>query len=139
MVVRGGYGTYYNTSVYNTIANNMAQQPPFAQTLSISSSPVNPLTFKNGFCIIRPEHSPTPTPSTPTTASATRRSGNIGAAGSAWAFATARLPWHQGHRSGSAVPAELGAVGRQAESLYPLATSTNSRTEIRFTTRLSSS
>ena len=31
MVIRGGYGTYYNTSVYNTIANNMAQQPPFAQ------------------------------------------------------------------------------------------------------------
>ena len=29
--IRGGYGIYYNTSVYNTIANNMAQQPPFAQ------------------------------------------------------------------------------------------------------------
>ena len=51
MVVRGGYGTYYNTSVYNTIANNMAQQPPFAQTLSIASSPLNPLTLQNGFII----------------------------------------------------------------------------------------
>jgi hypothetical protein len=51
MVVRGGYGTYYNTSVYNNIANNMAQQPPFAQTLSIASSPLNPLTLQNGFII----------------------------------------------------------------------------------------
>jgi hypothetical protein len=51
MVVRGGYGTYYNTSVYNTIASNMAQQPPFAQTLSIASSLANPLTLQNGFII----------------------------------------------------------------------------------------
>src|SRR6185436_15632400 len=51
MVIRGGYGTYYNTSVYNTIANNMAQQPPFAQTLNIASSPGNPLTLQNGFIV----------------------------------------------------------------------------------------
>ena len=51
MVVRGGYGTYYNSSVYTNIANNMAQQPPFAQTLSIASSPDNPLTLQNGFMI----------------------------------------------------------------------------------------
>ena len=31
LVIRGGYGVYYNTSVYNMIAGNMAQQPPFAQ------------------------------------------------------------------------------------------------------------
>ena len=36
LVVRGGYGAYYNTSVYNIIAGNMAQQPPFAQALSVS-------------------------------------------------------------------------------------------------------
>ena len=51
IVIRGGYGTYYNSSVYNTIANNMAQQPPFAQTLSVASSPANPLTIQNGFLI----------------------------------------------------------------------------------------
>jgi len=51
MVVRGGYGAYYNTSVYNTIASNMAQQPPFAQTLSIASSPFNTLTLQNGFTV----------------------------------------------------------------------------------------
>ena len=33
-MVRGGYGIYYNTSVYNIVAANMAQQPPFAQSLS---------------------------------------------------------------------------------------------------------
>ena len=49
MVVRGGYGVYYNTSIYNQIANNMAQQPPFANTLSIANSLSNPLTIQNGF------------------------------------------------------------------------------------------
>ena len=49
LVVRGGYGIYYNTSVYNLIASNMAQQPPFAQVLSVSSSASTPLTIQNGF------------------------------------------------------------------------------------------
>ena len=34
LVIRGGYGVYYNTSVYNLVASNLAQQPPFAQSLS---------------------------------------------------------------------------------------------------------
>jgi hypothetical protein len=51
IVVRGGYGIYYNTSVYNTIANNMAQQPPFANTLSVATSPAAPLTLANGFIV----------------------------------------------------------------------------------------
>ncbi len=49
LVVRGGYGIYYNTSVYNLIASNMAQQPPFAESLSVSSSAANPLTIQDGF------------------------------------------------------------------------------------------
>jgi hypothetical protein len=48
-VVRGGYGIYYNTSIYGTIANNLAAQPPFAETLSVASSAANPLTLQNGF------------------------------------------------------------------------------------------
>jgi hypothetical protein len=51
MVIRGGYGIYYNSSVYNQIANNMAQQPPFANTLSLGSNLSNPLTLQNGFPI----------------------------------------------------------------------------------------
>jgi hypothetical protein len=49
LVVRGGYGIYYNTSVYSLIAGNMAQQPPFAQALSVASSAANPLSLENGF------------------------------------------------------------------------------------------
>jgi hypothetical protein len=49
LVVRGGYGAYYNTSVYNIIAGNMAQQPPFAQALSVSASAANPLSIATGF------------------------------------------------------------------------------------------
>jgi hypothetical protein len=49
LVVRGGYGVYYNTSVYNMIASNMAQQPPFADSLSVSGSASNRLSLQNGF------------------------------------------------------------------------------------------
>jgi hypothetical protein len=51
LVVRGGYGVYFNTSVYNIIANNMAQQPPFAQVLSASSSLAFPLSLNNAFLL----------------------------------------------------------------------------------------
>ena len=47
LVVRGGYGIYYNTSVYNIIAGNMAQQPPFAQSLSVPASAANPLNIND--------------------------------------------------------------------------------------------
>ena len=47
--IRTGYGVYYNTSVYNQIANNMAQQPPFAQVLSASGSAANPLDITSAF------------------------------------------------------------------------------------------
>jgi hypothetical protein len=49
LVVRGGYGAYYNTSVYNIIAGNMAQQPPFAEALSVSASAASPLSINSGF------------------------------------------------------------------------------------------
>jgi hypothetical protein len=49
MVVRGGYGLYYNTSVYQAIASNMAQQPPFATTVNSSTSAAQVLTLQNGF------------------------------------------------------------------------------------------
>jgi hypothetical protein len=49
MVVRGGYGVYYNTSVYQPIAIQMAQQFPLSKSLSVQNSPLNPLTLANGF------------------------------------------------------------------------------------------
>jgi len=49
MVVRAGYGVYYDTSVYQTIAVQMAQQPPLSKGLSVQNSPADPLTLANGF------------------------------------------------------------------------------------------
>jgi hypothetical protein len=49
LVVRAGYGLYYDTSVYQTIASAMAQQPPLSRTLSVQNSALTPLTLANGF------------------------------------------------------------------------------------------
>ncbi len=49
LVVRAGYGIYYNTSVYQTLAPQLAQQPPLSKTLSVQNSPADPLTLANGF------------------------------------------------------------------------------------------
>ena len=48
-MIRAGYGIYRNTSVYQPIALLLAQQPPLSKTLSVESSPDNPLTLANGF------------------------------------------------------------------------------------------
>lgn len=49
MVVRGGYGVYYDTSVYQPIAMRMAQQAPLSKSLRVSNSEETPLTLANGF------------------------------------------------------------------------------------------
>ena len=49
MIVRAGYGVYYDTSVYQTIAVQMAQQPPLSKSFSVQNSPADPLTLANGF------------------------------------------------------------------------------------------
>ncbi|MGA7524582.1 MAG: carboxypeptidase-like regulatory domain-containing protein [Acidobacteriaceae bacterium] len=49
LVVRAGYGIYDDTSVYQTIATQMAQQAPLSKSLSVENSPVCPLTLANGF------------------------------------------------------------------------------------------
>jgi len=49
LVVRGGYGVYYDTSVYMPIATQMAQQSPLSKSLSVTNSLDNPLTLANGF------------------------------------------------------------------------------------------
>jgi hypothetical protein len=48
-VVRGGYSIFYSGSAYGQIASQMASQPPFARTASISTSAALPLTIQNGF------------------------------------------------------------------------------------------
>ncbi len=59
MVIRAGYGVYYNTSVYEPIAIQMAQQSPLSKSLSVQNSPADPLTLANGF-----NASPSITPNT---------------------------------------------------------------------------
>jgi len=49
LIVRGGYGVYRNTNVYQSIAIQMAQQSPLSKSLSVENTPGNPLTLANGF------------------------------------------------------------------------------------------
>ena len=49
VVVRGGYGIYFDNSIYQSIANQMAQQAPLSTSLRVQNSPENPLTLADGF------------------------------------------------------------------------------------------
>ncbi len=49
LVIRGGYGLYRNSNVYQSLALLLAQQPPFSTTASVASTPAAPLTLANGF------------------------------------------------------------------------------------------
>jgi hypothetical protein len=59
LVVRAGYGIYYNTSIYQSIATQMAQQAPLSKSLTVANSAADPLTLANGFNV-----SPSTTPDT---------------------------------------------------------------------------
>jgi hypothetical protein len=48
-VVRAGYGIYYNTSVYQPLANQMAQQSPLSYSVTQPNSLSNPYTLANAF------------------------------------------------------------------------------------------
>jgi hypothetical protein len=48
-VVRAGYGINYNTGAYQSIAQDLAFQPPFATTETNVQSGVGALTLQNGF------------------------------------------------------------------------------------------
>ena len=50
-VIRGGYGIYSDTSMYQTIALQMSQQEPLSKSLSVQNGPACPLTLANGFNI----------------------------------------------------------------------------------------
>jgi hypothetical protein len=49
LVVRAGYGIYDDTSVYQTIALQMAQQAPLSKSLSVANTAACPLTLANAF------------------------------------------------------------------------------------------
>ena len=49
IVVRAGYGVYVDTSVYQAIAIQLAQQAPLSKSLAVQNSAACPLTLANGF------------------------------------------------------------------------------------------
>ncbi len=49
LVIRAGYGVYYDTSVYQNLVTQMAQQYPLSKSLSVQNTPNNPLTLAEGF------------------------------------------------------------------------------------------
>lgn len=49
LVVRAGYGMFYNAAIYNEFGLTLAQQPPFAQTQDRQTSADTLLTLRNGF------------------------------------------------------------------------------------------
>lgn len=49
LVVRSGYGIYYNGSIYGTLAQRLIGQPPFATTTQLFQSTATPLTLQDGF------------------------------------------------------------------------------------------
>jgi hypothetical protein len=48
-ILRGGYSIFYSGSAYGQIATQLAGQPPFATTLSSTTSAADPLTLQHGF------------------------------------------------------------------------------------------
>jgi hypothetical protein len=51
LTIRGGYGVYYDTSVYMSLVQRMIQQYPLSTSMMVQSTPSNPLTLANGFVI----------------------------------------------------------------------------------------
>ncbi|HYK58388.1 MAG TPA: TonB-dependent receptor [Bryobacteraceae bacterium] len=47
--IRGGYSIFYSGSPYTQIVSQLASQPPFARTVSLSTSVADPLTIQDGF------------------------------------------------------------------------------------------
>ena len=49
LLLRGGYGLYFNGSIYSQLASRLAQQPPFATTTQQTTTLAQPLTIQTGF------------------------------------------------------------------------------------------
>jgi hypothetical protein len=49
LLLRGGYRTFFIGSTYGQFASRLASQPPFANTATLTTSTLRPLTLQNGF------------------------------------------------------------------------------------------
>ena len=52
LLVRMGYGIYYNGQAYYAFPSRLAAQPPFATSSSVTSTLANPLTIAGGFLAV---------------------------------------------------------------------------------------
>jgi hypothetical protein len=53
-IVRGGYGINYSTGVYQTIATQLAAQPPFAVTNTVLATPAQPIPLETALLYAAP-------------------------------------------------------------------------------------
>lgn len=49
MLVRTGYGIFFNGSIYSSFPYRLSSQPPFATSANLVTSTADPLTIENGF------------------------------------------------------------------------------------------
>ena len=49
LVIRSGYGIFYDGSIYSRMVTNMLDQPPFATASTLTANPEQVLTLKDGF------------------------------------------------------------------------------------------
>ncbi len=49
LVMRGGYGVFYDGSIYSRMVTNMLDQPPFATASTLTTNPQQALTLEDGF------------------------------------------------------------------------------------------
>ena len=54
LVVRAGYGMFYDESVYQNLVGGLVNQAPFATTSTLTTSPTQILTIENGFPAVSP-------------------------------------------------------------------------------------
>lgn len=59
LVLRAGYGVYYNTGVYLPLAAAMSQQAPFSRSFSVETGAAVPLTLADGFVVAAASSAPT--------------------------------------------------------------------------------
>jgi hypothetical protein len=52
LLLRGGYRTFFIGSTYGQFASRLASQPPFANTATLTTSTLQPLTLQNGFPVL---------------------------------------------------------------------------------------
>jgi hypothetical protein len=54
LVIRSGYGVFYDGSIYSRMVTNMLDQPPFAAASTLTANPEQVLTLENGFPVQSP-------------------------------------------------------------------------------------